>query len=104
MITALSRRHALALSAALLLGAPAAAQAQTTLLNVSYDPTRELYQEFNAAFAKHWKAKTGKDVIDQAVARRLRQAGPRRHRRPRSRRGDAGARLRRRCHCTGTAV
>jgi ABC-type sulfate transport system substrate-binding protein len=33
-----------------------------TLLNVSYDPTRELYVEFNAAFAKHWKAKTGQDV------------------------------------------
>jgi len=32
------------------------------LLNVSYDPTRELYQEYNAAFAKHWKAKTGTDV------------------------------------------
>lgn len=32
------------------------------LLNVSYDPTRELYQDFNAAFAKHWKAKTGQDV------------------------------------------
>ena len=32
------------------------------LLNVSYDPTRELYVEFNAAFAKHWKAKTGQDV------------------------------------------
>ncbi|HEV8343550.1 MAG TPA: sulfate ABC transporter substrate-binding protein [Candidatus Binatia bacterium] len=36
--------------------------AQKTLLNVSYDPTRELYQEFNAAFAKHWKAKTGESV------------------------------------------
>jgi sulfate/thiosulfate-binding protein len=33
-----------------------------SLLNVSYDPTRELYGEFNAAFAKHWKAKTGQDV------------------------------------------
>ncbi len=33
-----------------------------TLLNVSYDPTRELYQEYNAAFAKHWKAKTGDTV------------------------------------------
>ncbi len=33
------------------------------LLNVSYDPTRELYQEYNAAFAKYWKAKTGDDVI-----------------------------------------
>jgi sulfate/thiosulfate-binding protein len=32
------------------------------LLNVSYDPTRELYQEFNAAFAAHWKAKTGQEV------------------------------------------
>jgi sulfate/thiosulfate transport system substrate-binding protein len=32
------------------------------LLNVSYDPTRELYVEVNAAFAKHWKAKTGQDV------------------------------------------
>jgi sulfate/thiosulfate-binding protein len=33
-----------------------------SLLNVSYDPTRELYQEYNAAFAKYWKAKTGDDV------------------------------------------
>jgi sulfate/thiosulfate transport system substrate-binding protein len=33
-----------------------------TLLNVSYDPTRELYQDYNAAFAKYWKAKTGNDV------------------------------------------
>jgi sulfate transport system substrate-binding protein len=32
------------------------------LLNVSYDPTRELYQEYNAEFAKYWKAKTGDDV------------------------------------------
>jgi sulfate transport system substrate-binding protein len=33
-----------------------------TLLNVSYDPTRELYQEFNQAFAREWKIKTGDDV------------------------------------------
>ena len=33
------------------------------LLNVSYDPTRELYQEYNAAFARYWKAKTGDDVV-----------------------------------------
>ena len=33
-----------------------------TLLNVSYDPTRELYQDYNAAFAKYWKAKTGDNV------------------------------------------
>ncbi len=35
---------------------------QATLLNVSYDPTRELYQEFNAAFAAQWKAKSGEDL------------------------------------------
>ncbi|MFZ4499293.1 MAG: sulfate transporter subunit, partial [Burkholderiales bacterium] len=33
------------------------ARAETTLLNVSYDPTRELYTEYNAAFAKYWKEK-----------------------------------------------
>jgi sulfate transport system substrate-binding protein len=38
------------------------ALADTTLLNVSYDPTRELYQDFNTAFAKQWKAKTGETV------------------------------------------
>lgn len=37
-------------------------RADTTLLNVSYDPTRELYQSYNAAFAKQWKAKTGETV------------------------------------------
>ncbi len=36
-----------------------------TLLNVSYDPTRELYREFNAAFAQHWKDKTGQTVTIQ---------------------------------------
>ncbi len=36
--------------------------AETELLNVSYDPTRELYTDFNAAFGKYWKAKTGEDV------------------------------------------
>ena len=38
------------------------ALAQTSLLNVSYDPTRELYQDFNKAFAAHWKAKAGETV------------------------------------------
>jgi sulfate/thiosulfate-binding protein len=42
---------------------PAAAWAEITLLNVSYDPTRELYQDFNSAFAKYWKGKTGQNVI-----------------------------------------
>jgi len=36
-----------------------------TILNVSYDPTRELYQEYNEAFKKYWKEKTGQDVIIQ---------------------------------------
>src|ERR1700677_4955224 len=36
--------------------------AGTTLLNVSYDPTGEFYQEYNQAFAKYWKAKTGQDL------------------------------------------
>src|SRR5450830_445438 len=40
---------------------PAAAQT-VNLLNVSYDPTRELYVDYNAAFAKYWKAKAGQDV------------------------------------------
>ncbi len=40
----------------------ASAQQPVSLLNVSYDPTRELYSEFNAAFAKYWKAKSGQDV------------------------------------------
>ena len=42
--------------------AQSASPAKVTLLNVSYDPTRELYQDFNAAFAKQWKAKTGQEV------------------------------------------
>jgi sulfate transport system substrate-binding protein len=53
---------ALSFLLALLPTSPAAA---VTLLNVSYDPTRELYQDFNVAFAKHWKAKSGQDVTVQ---------------------------------------
>jgi sulfate/thiosulfate transport system substrate-binding protein len=65
----LKRRNALSLlaTAALALGAYSAsgALADTTILNVSYDPTRELYQEVNAAFAEHWKQETGEDVTIQ---------------------------------------
>ena len=51
------------LASSLLAYTPLWAQpAPVSLLNVSYDPTRELYVEFNAAFVKHWKAKTGQDV------------------------------------------
>ena len=49
--------------AAILAGSAAQAfAASITLLNVSYDPTREFYQEYNAHFSKLWKAKTGDDV------------------------------------------
>ncbi len=43
--------------------APRAAQEHVTLLNASYDPTREFYQDYNAAFAAYWKRKTGEEVI-----------------------------------------
>ena len=51
--------------AAGLFGAPSVHAADITLLNVSYDPTRELYQEFNKAFAADWKKKTGDNVTIQ---------------------------------------
>jgi sulfate transport system substrate-binding protein len=54
----------LALLAALFAGTASAADIK--LLNVSYDPTRELYQEYNTAFSKYWKAKTGDDVTISA--------------------------------------
>lgn len=48
--------------AMLVTGSALAMAKEVSLLNVSYDPTRELYQEYNAAFAKYWKAKTGDDL------------------------------------------
>jgi len=58
-----TRSIKLALGALVAAGALGAAQAQdVSLLNVSYDPTRELYQDFNKAFAAHWKARTGVNV------------------------------------------
>ncbi len=52
---------------ALLVGSTAAHAKNITLLNVSYDPTRELYVDYNKAFARYWKAKTGDDVrVNQA--------------------------------------
>ena len=53
---------AFTLVTATLFGVPRAHAAEVTLLNVSYDPTRELYVDYNAAFAKYWKGKTGQDV------------------------------------------
>lgn len=67
---ALQKLSAVIVAVGLILGlgvhAHAHAHAQNlTLLNVSYDPTRELYQDYNAAFVKYWKAKTGQDVTIQ---------------------------------------
>jgi sulfate/thiosulfate transport system substrate-binding protein len=65
----MSMVHRFGISAIVLLlalsAAPAATAAEPTLLNVSYDPTREFYQEFNAAFAKYWKEKSGADLSIQ---------------------------------------
>ncbi|MDB5591701.1 sulfate ABC transporter substrate-binding protein [Enterovirga sp.] len=60
----LDRRSAHAL--ALLLSASWPAAAQTQLLNVSYDPTRELYRDINAAFAKSWQAQSGETLTIRA--------------------------------------
>ncbi len=57
------RRFALAALASALVSGPVAAATQ--LLNVSYDPTRELYQAYNAAFIMHWKAQGGEDLTVQ---------------------------------------
>lgn len=56
------RMIALAVLAVVFAGAGAASAKTITLLNVSYDPTREFYAEFNAAFAKYWQQKTGDQV------------------------------------------
>ena len=48
---------------------------QVKLLNVSYDPTRELFKDYNVAFAKYWKAKTGQDVtVEQSHGGSSKQA------------------------------
>ncbi len=57
------RRAAALLALAACFAAPAAPAKTIELLNVSYDPTRELYVDYNAAFSKYWKAKTGDDVV-----------------------------------------
>ncbi|NTW48461.1 MAG: sulfate ABC transporter substrate-binding protein, partial [Chlorobiales bacterium] len=63
MYLKLSRKIALILILGLAIGLPKAfAQADITLLNVSYDPTRELYQEVNTAFINYWKKKGSQTV------------------------------------------
>jgi sulfate transport system substrate-binding protein len=54
---------ALAAPAALALKGQALADAPLRLLNVSYDPTRELYKAVNAAYAQYWKGRTGQDLV-----------------------------------------
>jgi sulfate/thiosulfate transport system substrate-binding protein len=56
------RLRLLAAGLALAAAVPTALAKDVTLLNVSYDPTRELYADVNKAFAAHWKAKTGHNV------------------------------------------
>ena len=59
-----NRRLLLAIASAVFIGGAGTAgqAADVTLLNVSYDPTRELYVDFNKAFAEYWKKKTGDNV------------------------------------------
>src|SRR6478735_7635236 len=71
------RRLLIALGASIFIGGAAsvAQAAEVTLLNVSYDPTRELYTDFNKAFAEYWKKKTGDTVtINQSHGGSGRQA------------------------------
>src|SRR5688572_8386392 len=73
----LNRRLLLALTAAVFIGGAgqAASAKEITLLNVSYDPTRELYVDFNKAFADYWKKKTGDTVkVNQSHGGSGRQA------------------------------
>src|SRR5947199_5504846 len=65
----------LIISAVILVLTSADLAQNVTLLNVSYDPTRELYQDYNVAFAKYWKGKTGQNVtIQQSHAGSSKQA------------------------------
>jgi sulfate/thiosulfate-binding protein len=60
--TTITRRAAIALVASVVTFAGGAHAKTVTLMNVSYDPTRELYDEYNKAFAKHWESRTGDKV------------------------------------------
>ncbi|MDN6774380.1 MAG: sulfate transporter subunit, partial [Enterobacterales bacterium] len=54
--------HKFGIGLSLLLVATGALAKDIQLLNVSYDPTRELYQQYNEAFSKHYKQETGDNV------------------------------------------
>src|SRR5215208_8324624 len=73
--TLLTLVASLALSAGIARPTEAADQKQTKLLNVSYDPTRELYEEINRLFAENYKQQTGKDVaVEQSHGGSSKQA------------------------------
>jgi len=61
-MSSVSQRSMRAVVLVMLLCAPVLASAAQTLLNVSYDPTRELYEQINAKFETYWKAKTGESI------------------------------------------
>jgi len=65
LLALIPRLGSAAVTTVLLAGLVAPAAAQTRLLNVSYDPTRELYREYNAAFIAHWREKTGRTIAVQ---------------------------------------
>lgn len=73
------KKRLLALGLAAVLGANIAgtsavwAADKVEITNVSYDPTRELYEQYNKVFAEHWKEQTGGG--SDTVSRRLRQTG-----------------------------
>src|SRR5258708_1112724 len=108
---------ALLVAAAFVVIGPCAqrASAQTALLNVSYDPTRELYRDINALFEADWKRKTGESitirmshggsgaqaraVIVSDIAKRSRAAKARCARSPRQTQGDANQRSNRGASC-----
>jgi sulfate transport system substrate-binding protein len=74
----LNNRLLLIASTTLMLAAPltSISAAETTLLNVSYDVSRELYKDINPAFASYWKTKTGDSVtINQSHGGSSKQAG-----------------------------
>ena len=71
------KKRLLALGIAAVLGANIAgtsavwAADKVEITNVSYDPTRELYEQYNKVFAEHWKEQTGQEVGSDTVSRRL---------------------------------
>ena len=84
------RRYALAALASAVFAGSAVAK-DYELLNVSYDPTRELYQDYNAEFTSYWKTvPPWRQRQDPAIPRRLGQTGPCGDRRPACRRRDPG--------------